>query len=148
MSAIESSNSFLTRACVQAGWPTSESRSQSIGGPRAVPTYFPIRDYALIGDCHGCALVSRAGSIDWCAFGRFDAPPVFCRLLDAGKGGFLSVTPVDTFEVERSYLEGTNILRTVFTTSTGKASVTDYSRSAVSRARVRTTMSRCPRPSC
>ncbi len=126
MSALDSSNSFLTRACVQAGWPTSESRSQSIGGPRAVPTYFPIRDYALIGDCHGCALVSRAGSIDWCAFGRFDAPPVFCRLLDAGKGGFLSVTPVDTFEVERSYLEGTNILRTVFTTSTGKASVTDY----------------------
>lgn len=91
-----------------------------------MPGYSPIRDYALIGDCHGCALVSRAGSIDWCAFRRFDAPPVFCRLLDAGKGGFLSVTPASTFGVERGYLDGSNILRTVFTTAGGKAALTDY----------------------
>jgi alpha,alpha-trehalase len=88
--------------------------------------YLPIRDYALIGDCHGCALVSRAGSIDWCAFGRFDAPPAFCRLLDARKGGFMSIMPTDAFEVERGYLNDSNILRTVLTTSTGKAAVTDF----------------------
>lgn len=88
--------------------------------------YLPIRDYAMIGDCHGCALVSRAGSIDWCAFRRFDAPPAFCRLLDARKGGFMSVTPTEAFTVERSYIDSTNILRTVFTTATGRAAVTDY----------------------
>ncbi|HEX6268386.1 MAG TPA: trehalase-like domain-containing protein, partial [Burkholderiales bacterium] len=87
--------------------------------------YPPIRDYAIVGDCHGCALISRAGSVDWCAFGRFDAAPVFCRLLDAGKGGFFSIAPPGDFEAERSYIEGTNIVRTVFATAAGKAAVTD-----------------------
>ena len=90
-----------------------------------IPAYLPIRDYALIGDCHGCALVSRAGSIDWCAFGRFDAPPAFCRLLDAGKGGFMSTAPAEAFEVERGYLERSNVLRTVFATPGGKVALTD-----------------------
>jgi len=88
--------------------------------------YLPIGDYAIIGDCHGCALVSRTGSIDWCALGRFDAPPVFFRLLDAGKGGFISITPTDAFEVERAYLDGTNILRTVFKTAAGSVAVVDH----------------------
>jgi GH15 family glucan-1,4-alpha-glucosidase len=35
--------------------------------------YPPIADYALIGDCHGAALVSRGGAIDWCCVPRFDA---------------------------------------------------------------------------
>jgi GH15 family glucan-1,4-alpha-glucosidase len=90
------------------------------------PAYSPIRDYALIGDCHGCALVSRAGGIDWCAFGRFDAPPVFCRILDSNKGEFFSITPSGPFETERSYLDGTNILRTVFKSDGGSVAVTDY----------------------
>ena len=53
------------------------------GGDR----YWPIADYALIGDCHTAALVSRRGSLDWYCPGRFDAPAVFCRLLDAERGG-------------------------------------------------------------
>lgn len=88
--------------------------------------YSPIRDYALIGDCHGCALVSRTGSIDWCAFQRFDAAPALCRLLDKEKGGFLSIAPAGPFVAQRAYLEGTNVLHTVFTGPAGKLSLTDY----------------------
>jgi GH15 family glucan-1,4-alpha-glucosidase len=43
--------------------------------------YPPISDYALLSDCHSGALVSTDGSIDWCAFHRFEARPVFGRLV-------------------------------------------------------------------
>ncbi|MEO6032879.1 MAG: glycoside hydrolase family 15 protein, partial [Burkholderiaceae bacterium] len=88
--------------------------------------YSPIEDYALIGDCHGSALVGRDGSIDWAALHRFDADPVFCRILDAGRGGFWSIRPRDAFTTERAYLAGTNILRTVFSTPSGRVAVTDF----------------------
>jgi hypothetical protein len=71
----------------------------------AEPRYRPIRDYAAIGDCHGPALVSRDGSIDWCTLRRFDADPVFCRILDAGRGGFRSIRPLGEYRAARSYLE-------------------------------------------
>jgi GH15 family glucan-1,4-alpha-glucosidase len=88
--------------------------------------YPPIGDYALIGDCHGAALVSRAGSVDWCALGRFDADPVCCRILDARRGGFLAVQPAEPHSVTRAYVDGTNILRTTFLTETGKVEITDF----------------------
>jgi GH15 family glucan-1,4-alpha-glucosidase len=90
------------------------------------PRYRPIRDYAAIGDCHGAALVSRDGSIDWCTLRRFDADPVFCRILDAERGGFWSIRPQGEYRAARSYLEGSNILRTVFSTAGGEVAVTDF----------------------
>lgn len=62
----------------------------ALAGPdqRAYP---PIGDYALLSDCHSAALVSRDGSIDWCCFHRFDARPVFGRLLDWSGGGHFRV---------------------------------------------------------
>ena len=88
--------------------------------------YRPIADYALIGDCHGSALVARDGSIDWAALHRFDADPVFCRLLDAGRGGYWSIRPTSEYTSTRAYLPGTNILRTVFETAAGSVAVTDF----------------------
>ena len=88
--------------------------------------YAPIRDYALIGDCHGSALVSRDGSVDWCSLKRFDADPVFCRILDATKGGFFCIQPAAKYEATRQYVRGTNILCTTFTTEAGTARVTDF----------------------
>ena len=57
--------------------------------------YPPIADYALIGDCHGAALVSRAASIDWWCAPRFDSGSIFGRLLDWERGGHCSLEPDD-----------------------------------------------------
>lgn len=87
----------------------------------------PIRDYALIGDCHGSALVGRDGSIGWCAFERFDAEPALFGLLDDERGGCFVVAPLaKTSRVERSYRRGTNLLETVFVTAEGRVSLIDF----------------------
>lgn len=96
------------------------------GGSSEVPGYEPIRDYALIGDCHGSALVSREGSIDWCCLGRFDATPVLWRLLDNHNGASFAIRPAQASTIERGYEHDSNIVRTVFTTPEGQASVTDF----------------------
>ena len=57
----------------------------------------PIGDYALIGDCHSAALVSREGSIDWCCFRRFDKESVFGRLIDWEGGGFFCIAPLEPY---------------------------------------------------
>ena len=87
--------------------------------------YAPIADYALIGDCHGSALVSKRGAIDWACLRRFDRGATFCRLLDAQKGGTFALTPRDETGVTRRYLPDTNVLETTFTTKTGRARVVD-----------------------
>jgi len=87
--------------------------------------YRPIADYALIGDCHGAALVSRDGGIDWATLRRFDADPVFCRVLDARRGGHWSIRPAAEHTVTRAYLPDTNILRTEFTTASGRVALID-----------------------
>jgi GH15 family glucan-1,4-alpha-glucosidase len=88
--------------------------------------YRPIRDYAAIGDCHGSALVATDGSIDWCTLRRFDADPVFCRILDADRGGSWSIRPTGEHAVERAYLGDTNIVRTVFEAGSGRVALTDF----------------------
>ena len=87
--------------------------------------YPPISDYALLSDCHSGALVSKDGSIDWCAFHRFEARPVFARILDWGKGGFFRVAPKGDYKVTRQYVPNTNVLETRFETSDGIIVLTD-----------------------
>ncbi len=88
--------------------------------------YLPIAAYGIIGDCHTAALVGTDGSIDWFCPERFDSPAVFCRLLDARLGGYLSVTPAGRFDAQRRYREGTNILETTFTAGGDQARLTDF----------------------
>lgn len=88
--------------------------------------YRPIRDYALVGDCHGAALIASDGSVDWCCLARFDAEPVLWRLLDAEQGGFFQVRPEGDYEVQRAYLPDTNMLRTTFESGQGRVAITDF----------------------
>jgi alpha,alpha-trehalase len=46
----------------------------------------PIADHAFLSDRHSCALIDRAGSVEWLCFPRFDSPSVFARLLDDDAG--------------------------------------------------------------
>jgi GH15 family glucan-1,4-alpha-glucosidase len=87
--------------------------------------YPPISAYALISDCHSAALVSLDGSVDWCCFDRFDARPVFGRLLDWRRGGHFRICPAQAYRSSRRYRPGTNILETRFETDGGVLRLTD-----------------------
>ncbi|MBF9131997.1 glycoside hydrolase family 15 protein [Plantactinospora sp. S1510] len=83
-----------------------------------------VDDYGYLADGRTGALVSRDGSVDWWCPARFDAPSVFARLL-GDDGGHWWIRPAGEFQVERSYLDDTLVLRTVFRTEQGSVAVTD-----------------------
>jgi GH15 family glucan-1,4-alpha-glucosidase len=89
--------------------------------------YPPIADYALIGDCHSAALVSRDGSIDWCCLPRFDSGSAFGRLLDRRRGGHCSIVPTadGPWDYDRSYLDDTLVLETTLLGPGGEAKLID-----------------------
>ena len=87
----------------------------------------PIEDYALVGDLHTGALISRDGSVDWLCLPRFDSSSVFAALLDSDDAGHWSVAPHGGGTVvERQYLAGTFVLRTRWRTDSGEAEVIDF----------------------
>ena len=88
--------------------------------------YAPIEDHALLADCHGAALVTRAGAVDWCCFERFDAEPVLWSLLDARQGGCFALAPVAAARTQRAYLPETFVLRTEHHCEGGVVAITDF----------------------
>jgi GH15 family glucan-1,4-alpha-glucosidase len=84
-----------------------------------------IEDYALLGDCHSAALVSRDGSIDWLCMPRFDSGACFAALLGDANNGRWAITPRGGFTARRRYVPGTMVLETEFRASTGVCRVID-----------------------
>ena len=85
-----------------------------------------IEDYAMIGDCHTAALVSRGGSIDWLCFPRFDSGACFAALLGTEDNGRWLLTPVGEIrEIRRRYRNGTLVLETDYETDYGAVTVVD-----------------------
>jgi GH15 family glucan-1,4-alpha-glucosidase len=86
-----------------------------------------IEDYALIGDCHTAALVSREGSVDWLCLPRFDSPACFVALLGTPDDGRWLIRPIaETRRIQRRYRDDTLVLETEFETGEGAVVVTDF----------------------
>ncbi len=86
-----------------------------------------IEDYALIGDTHTAALISRQGSLDWLCLPRFDSPACFAALLGTPEHGRWLITPhEDNTTIHRRYRGDTLVLETHFVTSTGTAMLLDF----------------------
>jgi len=86
-----------------------------------------IEDYALIGDTHTAALISREGSLDWLCLPRFDSPACFAALLGTPEHGRWLITPREnSTTIRRRYRGDTLVLETCFDTPTGTAMVVDF----------------------
>jgi GH15 family glucan-1,4-alpha-glucosidase len=86
-----------------------------------------IEDYALIGNNATAALVSKAGSIDWLSFPRFDAAACLAALLGTRENGHWSLFPDSEHpEITRRYQEGTLVLETEFVTENGSVVIIDF----------------------
>ena len=86
----------------------------------------PIEEYALIGDLHSAALVSRDGSIDWLCLPRFDSEACFAALLGDERSGHWQVAPdSEITRVRRRYLPDTLVLETEFSTASGTVRLRD-----------------------
>ncbi len=84
-----------------------------------------IEEYALIGDTHSAALVSRAGSIDWLCLPRFDSGSCFAALLDEERGGRWLIAPEESSTTHRAYRRDSIVLESVFETDSGSVKLID-----------------------
>src|SRR5215470_13593176 len=87
--------------------------------------YLPIEDHGLIGDGSTAALVGRDSAISWMCAPRFDSPPIFCRILDARRGGAFTIAPEGMIESRQYYEPDTAVLVTEMRGPTGTVRVTD-----------------------
>jgi GH15 family glucan-1,4-alpha-glucosidase len=93
----------------------------------------PIEDYALVGDMHTVALVSKTGAIDWLCFPRFDSAACFAALLGTEDNGHWTIaprTPPGSTEVpevtSRRYRGDSLVLESEWQTPTGTVRVIDF----------------------
>ena len=85
-------------------------------------------DLGIIGNCRTAALLNTAGRILWWCFPRFDADPVFSRLLAGNEEkGFCDVALEGVVSATASYLRNTAIVETTLKDAPGNAlRITDF----------------------
>jgi GH15 family glucan-1,4-alpha-glucosidase len=88
----------------------------------------PIEDYALVGDGHTAALISRDGSVDWLCWPRFDSCACFAALLGTESNGRWLIAPCgdNPKATRRRYRGETLILETDYETADGAVTVVDF----------------------
>ncbi len=91
-------------------------------GPEA--GFWPIEDYAALGDGRSVALLAPDGSADWWCVPNMDSPAMFDRLLHS-EGGFFQLRPQDGFTTARRYREDSNVLESMVETAGGSARLTE-----------------------
>jgi GH15 family glucan-1,4-alpha-glucosidase len=86
-----------------------------------------IEDYALLGDLHSAALVSRKGSVDWLCVPRFDSAACFAALVDTPEAGRWLLAPAAGGTcARRQYRGDTLVLQTEWDTPEGTVRVVDF----------------------
>ena len=85
-------------------------------------------DLAVIGNGRTAALVEPASRIVWWCYPRFDADPVFCRLLTGDEEkGFTDVVLDGMADYQSEYVRNTAVVTTVLTDRQGGAvRITDF----------------------
>ncbi|MGH8983521.1 MAG: glycoside hydrolase family 15 protein [Acidimicrobiia bacterium] len=91
----------------------------------SVDGYLPLEDHGLIGDGSTAGLVGRDGAVSWLCIPRFDSPPLFCRILDAARGGAFAVAPDSLVASRQRYEPDTGVLITELRGPEGTVRVTD-----------------------
>ncbi|WP_186129407.1 glycoside hydrolase family 15 protein [Burkholderia gladioli] len=88
-----------------------------------------IEDYALVGDGHTAALISRDGSVDWLCWPRFDSGACFAALVGTPDHGRWLIRPSAEARItasSRRYRGETLILETDYECETGAVTVVDF----------------------
>ncbi|MFD2098237.1 glycoside hydrolase family 15 protein [Flagellimonas iocasae] len=83
-------------------------------------------NYGIIGNCRTAALISKAGSLDWCCLPQFDSTSVFAKLLDEQNGGSFEFILDEGYQVHQEYHPNTAILVTQFSNGTDVFEVHDF----------------------
>ena len=81
--------------------------------------------YGIIGNGASGALVSKDAYIEWLCLPHFASPSVFAKILDK-QAGHLGIIPETPAVTHQTYLENTNILKTVFESPEGSFEVLDF----------------------
>lgn len=84
-----------------------------------------IKDLAIIGDRRTCAMVDKAGCINWYCPSRFDQPAIFSLLIDQDGGCWEFNYPGKKF-LTRSYKKYAPILTSRYTDAGNTVTVTDW----------------------